>query len=220
MHIVSLNVGRPQIVLRGGRQHSSAINRRSVDGAVELSPDGLAGDRVSDSSVHGGPDKAVCCYPHEHYAHWRERLAAELPVPSFGENLTTAGLLEDEVCIGDTFRIGGAIVQITQPRQPCWKLANKHAEPRLVAWVNESARTGFYFRVLQACTLQQGDAIELVDRPHPDLTVAAIMRLRRSASPDLSLAARLADLPELSAAWRQHFAKRLGGDDERLATGE
>src|ERR1051325_11063003 len=106
MRVVSLNIGRPQLRLKEGRPYSTAINRRPVDGPVELTATGFVDDRVSDSKNHGGPDKAVCCYPVEHYAYWRERLAAEMPLPSFGENFTTEGLLEEDVCIGDTFDVG------------------------------------------------------------------------------------------------------------------
>lgn len=135
MHLVSLNVGRPQIVLRDGRQYSTAINRHRATSRVALGPEGLDGDRVADRNVHGGPDKAVCCYSREHYPYFSELLGHELAVPAFGENFTTAGLLESEVCVGDTYRVGSAVVQITQPRQPCFKLANKHRQPQIIEWI-------------------------------------------------------------------------------------
>ena len=111
MRIISLNIGRPQLHLRDGRPYSTAIDRRPVEGPLELTESGLVDDRVSDSKSHGGPDKALCCYPHEHYAAWRALLASPLTVPSFGENLTTEGLLEDAICIGDTLAIGSAVLQ-------------------------------------------------------------------------------------------------------------
>lgn len=172
------------------------------------------GDRVSDQRAHGGADKALCCYPHEHYAYWSKRLGAELSVPSFGENLTTAGLLEEQVCIGDQFGIGSAVVQVSQPRQPCWKLASRHAQPRMIGWVNEQAFTGFYFRVLTAGSIAADHEIVLLERPCPELKVALATRLRLAATPDRQLLARLAALPVLSEAWRKQFSRMLAGDAE------
>ena len=120
MHLISLNVGQPQLVLRGGRRYSTAINKQPVDGSLNLENTGLEGDRQADAANHGGSDKAVCCYPHEHYEYFASRLeVASLAIPSFGENFTTSGLLEDQVCIGDTFEVGDAVVQISQRRDPC-----------------------------------------------------------------------------------------------------
>lgn len=150
MRVVSLNVGRPQIVLSGGQQYSTSINRRPVQEPIEATPLGFVGDRVSNDKVHGGPDKAICCYPHEHYSHWSGILGRALEVPSFGENLTTLGMLECDVCIGDVFRVGGAEVQVSQPRLPCSKLAMKLAEQRIIRWIIENQFSGFYFRVLRA----------------------------------------------------------------------
>lgn len=213
MHLISISLGRPQVLMRGGRHYSTSINRKPATGPLELTVEGVAGDLVSDQRVHGGPDKAICCYPHEHYAYWGERLGAELAIPAFGENFTTLGLLEEQVCVGDTFRIGTAVVQLSQPRQPCWKLANKHNEPRLIAWINEQAYTGFYLRVLTPGTAAANDEIILLERPHPDLTVACLMHLRRSQEPDRALLARLAELPALSKSWRDDLARRLAGGE-------
>lgn len=208
MQIVSLNIGRPQIVVRGDRQYSTAIDRRPVAGPLALSVEGFDGDRVSDLSVHGGPDKAVCCFASEHYADFSARLGRPLEIPSFGENLTLAGLLETAACVGDTFAIGTAAVQITQPRQPCFKLAGKLAEPRVIEWTYATGQCGFYFRVLQPGHVAPGAALALMARPHPELTIARLLRVRADASAEPELASRLAELPELSASWRDHFRKR------------
>ena len=212
MRLASLNLGRPQIVLRDGRRYSTAINRRPVEGRVMLTADGLDGDRVGNRNVHGGPDKAICCYPREHYPHFARLLGVELPVPSFGENFTTAGLLETSVCIGDTFRAGSATVQVTQPREPCFKLAGKHREPRMIEWINETGFCGFYVRVLQSGEVGAGDAIERVKSGHADLTIERLLRVRVSNSGDRDLWSRLACIPELSASWRTHFARLERGD--------
>ncbi|HEY3245705.1 MAG TPA: MOSC domain-containing protein [Phycisphaerae bacterium] len=209
MKLMTLNIGRPHVVVRGGRQYSTAFDRRPAEGPVALTTEGLAGDRVSDQAVHGGADKALCCYPFEHYAFWGQQLGAELTVPSFGENLTTSGLLEAHVCIGDSFRIGSGIVQVSQPRQPCWKLALRHGEPRMIAWIHARGFTGFYVRVIQPGTLAGGEAIELLERPYPNLTVMALTRLRLSDTPDRAALGRLISISELSGSWRQHFSRRL-----------
>jgi MOSC domain-containing protein YiiM len=175
MRLACVSVGRPHVIMRGGRQYSSAINRRPVEGPIELTTAGLVGDRVSDLKYHGSPDQAVCCYPLEHYDYWRTKLGAAMPVPSFGENFTTEGLLETAVCVGDVYRIGGAVVQVSRPREPCFKLANKHGQPSLPRWIRETGYTGFYCRVLEPGVIQSGDAITLLDRPHPTQTIAAAM---------------------------------------------
>jgi MOSC domain-containing protein YiiM len=222
MQIVSLNIGRPQVLVRHGRQYSSAINRKPADGPIELTVEGLAGDRVSDDRVHGGPDKALCCYPIEHYepaAAWlndggrldaaQDSPPAELPVPSFGENLTTRGLLEAEVCIGDTFRVGSAVVQVSQPRQPCGKLALKHSAPQMPAWIVQTGFTGFYFRVLQAGRICAGDPLGLTERPCLDFTITGMIRHRFAESPDHAWLERAIALPQLSTAFRAQLQARL-----------
>lgn len=205
MRVVSLNVGRPQIVMSGGQQYSTSINRRPVQGPIEATPLGFVGDRVSNEKVHGGPDKAICCYPHEHYSHWSGILGRELEVPSFGENLTTFGMLESDVCIGDVFRVGGAEVQVSQPRLPCSKLAMKLAEQRIIRWIIENQFSGFYFRVLRAGVVRPGDLIERVSHPHPDLSIARMVQLKSQPDPDPVVSGRLAALADLSESWREHF---------------
>jgi len=214
-HLKSLNTGRPQIVLRDGRQYSTAINRRAVEGRVRLTAEGIDGDRVADRNVHGGPDKAICCYPREHYPHFSKLVGVELTVPAFGENFTTAGLLEGEVCVGDTFRVGSAVVQITQPRQPCFKLANKHRQPQIIGWIYETGFCGFYFRVLQTGEVGSGDAFEPAGRIHEGLTITRLLAIRADPHAEPHLWNQLAELPALSDSWRKHFARRVnGGSDD------
>lgn len=211
MHIRvhAISIGRPQIVLRGGRQYSTAINRRPVEGPIEMTTLGLAGDRVSDDAVHGGPDKAVCCYPHEHYAFWKDQLGTEPEIPTFGENFTTVGLLEHEVCMGDVFRIGSATVQISQPRGPCFKLAHKLNYPNAILTIHETGYSGFYFRVCAGGRVRAGDDIVLQERRHSDLTVARLLQLKQASTVDAELATRLAALPELAQSMRESFAKKI-----------
>ncbi len=223
MKLLSVNVGRPHVLLRLGRQYSTAINKHPVSGPVEVTFDGLTGDRVSDTAVHGGPDKAVCVYPHEHYACFRDRLreargdpALELDLPSFGENFTTCGLIETEVFIGDRFRCGGARFQVTQPRQPCFKLAGKHSEPRMIAWVRESAFCGFYLRVLEAGVVCAGDRLERT-QVGSVVSVAAALRARLGAEKAPETIERLARLDSAAESLRRWAAARLAGDDDPQA---
>ena len=203
----SLNIGRPQSLVHRGQTFRSAINRTPVRAAVVLGRDGFEGDCVSNVRVHGGPDKAACVYPHEHYAHWQQRLGRPMGVPSFGENLTTLGLLEAQVCVGDVYAIGAARVQVSQPRQPCANLIRKHDEPRLPAWINEQGFTGFYFRMLEPGNVAPGDGIALLERPRADWPVTRLCQARLNEQLDMATASALAALPELSTSWRAHFVE-------------
>lgn len=212
MIIVSVSIGRPHLVVAGGRQYSTAINRKIVDGPRLLTPDGFDGDRVSDLRVHGGPDKAACVFPHEHYAGLGEWLGGQLAIPSFGENLTTRGWLEETACIGDRCRIGQAIVQISQPRQPCAKLARKHRNMQLPVFINQRGWTGFYVRVLTPGPIKAGDAVELLDRPNPDCSVAWATHTLLSQPAEIEALAALTDMAELSEVWRGQARRRLQGE--------
>jgi MOSC domain-containing protein YiiM len=209
MRIESVNIGRPTVLMRHGRRYSTAINRRPVDGAVMLTRTGFEGDRVSDDRAHGGPERAACCYPIEHYEYWRRRLPSDMTTPGFGENLTTRGLLEEEVCIGDVLAIGGAVVRISSPRQPCAKLALKHDEPRLPLWINETAFCGFYVGVVQEGPIALGEGVQLVERPHAGMTVALAARLRVASRPDPALIEQFVRETPLSQSFRDSLLARL-----------
>ncbi len=209
MRVYSLNIGRPHLLSKGGRTISTSINRKPTSDPVLLSPLGFEGDRPADTRVHGGPDKAVCCYPHEHYDGWREMFDPDLAVPGFGENLTTEGLLETDVCLGDVFQIGQATVQVTQPRQPCGTLAMKHECKMLPRWINERHFTGFYLRVLAPGLVRAGDAITRTRRGHADLTVARMNEIMLDKTSPVDVLERLVSLPELAEAWKRSFSRRL-----------
>ncbi len=208
MHIVSLNIGRPQLITRDGRTFSSSINRRPVHESVNLTLEGFVGDRPSNQEVHGGVDKAVCCYPHEHYAHWREVLGGAVDVPAFGENLTTMGALETEVCVGDVFRIGGATVQVSQPRQPCGTLAMRNNCSMLPKWVNEAGYTGFYVRVVELGEVRAGDAVMLIERPRFGVTILSLTRLMLDKEAPVEKLEAAASIVELSQSWRTKLTAR------------
>ena len=205
MDVVSLNVGRPRLVVHAGRSYSTAINKSPVNGPRWLGTEGFAGDKVADRRYHGGPEQAACIYAQEHYAAVAEYLGATLATPSFGENLTTRGLLEHEVAIGDTWSNSSATVQVFKPRQPCVKLARKHDRPELVPWIIEHLACGFYVRVLEEGQVPAGDSITLLERPHRDLTVAQCLRAMFHEDAEPPLRRAFAACQELSANWRKRL---------------
>lgn len=209
--LLSLQVGLPQPLPYAGKTVQSGFVKHSVQDRTWLNRDGLAGDEQADLKNHGGPNKAVCVYPSEHYPYWAEHLARELPVATFGENFTTQGLVESDVHIGDIFEVGGAVVQISQPRQPCFKLAARHNLPKLALWVQETGLTGFYFRCLEVGWVSPGEAITLVERNARSVTVAEANRVMHHDKGDIGGIERLLATPELSDNWRETFEKRLAG---------
>ncbi len=213
----SLNVGQPAPLAYRGRWVQSGFRKSPVLGALWLEETGLEGDAQADLKAHGGPDKAVCVYPLEHYPYWRERLARPLEPAAFGENFSTEGLLEPEVCVGDVYRVGEAAVQVSQPRQPCYKLAARHEVKELALWVQETGRTGFYLRCLEPGEVRADDAIELVERPPEGVSVAEANRVMHRDRRDAAGIERLLALSALSASWRRTFEKRLAGVSESAA---
>ena len=168
MKIVSINVATPVAAEYRGHQVLTGIFKKPVTGSVWIRKHNIDGDQQADLRVHGGPDKAVYVYPSEHYSDWQARLEVEALVwGAFGENLTTAGLIESEVRIGDRYRIGNAVLGVTQPRQPCYKLAIRFGRDDMIGLFNESDRPGFYCSVIQEGVVSAGDEIELV-KTHPD----------------------------------------------------
>ena len=187
---------------------TSGIAKAAVSGRVALAPTNLAGDGQADLRAHGGPEKAVCVYPSEHYDFWSTDLGMHAGPGGFGENFTVAGMLETEICVGDTFRIGSAIVQVSQPRQPCWKLARWRGCPTLPTRMQETGRTGWYLRVLTSGDVQAGDRFELIARPAPARTLADANRAMHQGQADWQAAATWADCEWLSTNWRATFRRR------------
>lgn len=208
MYIRSINIGMPQMRERNGSDVLTGGDKQPVAGAY-LGSLGFEGDGQADTVHHGGIDKAVCVYSFDHYGHWETVLKRQLSPGSFSENLTIAGIDERTVCIGDIFRGGAALLQVTQPRMPCTKLAGKHGEPQLVTWVEDTNFTGFYMRVLAEGRIAQGDTFELV-QPHADgISIAAVNDIIYKRVVDRELIAKLANMPEFGASGRSIFAKRL-----------
>jgi MOSC domain-containing protein YiiM len=181
MKLVSVNVGRPRTVEWRGRRVRSAIWKAPVAGRVRVTRLSLEGDKQSDLRVHGGPDKAVYAYPSEHYAYWaRELPGADLGWGAFGENLTTEGLLEGDVRVGDRFEVGTAELQVTDPRMPCYKLGVRFERDDMVKRFLTHGGSGFYLAVIREGEVEAGDPIRLVARGEQEVTIADVVdRLRQ-----------------------------------------
>jgi MOSC domain-containing protein YiiM len=214
MKLISVNVGMPREVVWRRRRVKTAIWKEPVTGRVRVHRLNLEGDRQSDLSVHGGPDKAVYAYPAEHYEYWRrEGVAAELSWGGFGENFTTEGLLEGDTRIGDRLRVGSAEFLVTQPRMPCYKLGVRFGREDMVKRFLASGRTGFYLAVLREGEVESGDSIELLARDEHEVTVADIVALYTHDAHNQELLKRAVDLPALPAGWRDYLHKRLWEPD-------
>lgn len=201
-----------QVTPFGPRGDLSGIAKRPVPGPIRLTRQGFAGDGQGDPRHHGGPDKAVHHYPFEHYAAWAMQIGARevLAQPgAFGENLSTQGMTETDIFLGDVFRLGDAVLEVSQGRQPCWKLNHRFATPDMAARVQRSGRTGWYYRVRQEGLVGPGDALTLVERPLPHWPLTRLWRLLYVDMWDrdgLEAMARLAELPE---SWRRVAMRRL-----------
>lgn len=214
-HIVSLQVGLPRVVEGRDTGNSSdqawttGFFKGPVNDLVWLGRLNLAGDGQADLENHGGLDKAVNVYPIEHYSYWMQALSWNELVPgAFGENFTTEALTENKVCIGDTFQIGEALVEVSQPRQPCWKLARRWGVQDLALRFQNTGRTGWYFRVLREGFVQANHTVVLVSRPYPQWTVAAANLLMHHQTEDREAARDLANCPALSSRWRMKLSNR------------
>jgi MOSC domain-containing protein YiiM len=200
----------------GTHGKQSAIHKTPVAERVRVGETGIDGDEQCERKVHGGPEKALLHYAFDHYAAWREEWSAEgaglerLRAPgAFGENLSTRGIDESGVCVGDVYRIGTAIVQISQPRQPCWKLNLRFSRDDMSRRVQDTRRTGWYYRVLEPGVTGAGDAVERLARPHPEWSVERLLRVLYVDRDDRASLEQMTMLDALTPSWRKTAAKRL-----------
>ena len=210
MKLISLNVGLPRVVMSNGDPVSTGIFKEPVAGRVVLRTLNLEGDRQADFSVHGGPSKAVYVYPSEHYDYWKRELPEmKLSWGMFGENFTTAGLFESELNLGDKFRVGSAVVMVTEPRMPCYKLGIRFNRPDIVKRFLASGRTGFYFAVLQEGEVGVGDSIELIEESQRNVRVSEITLLYTREKRNVGLLRRAIEVEALPESWKSYFQHRL-----------
>lgn len=197
-----------------GQGRHSAIAKTAVAGPIELDVLGLRGDAHADSVNHGGPERALLHYCARHYGDWAREFPAAaraFVAAGFGENLSSTGLDEESVCIGDVYALGAARIQVSQPRSPCWKLDVRFGTQGLAQRVQELQRCGWLYRVLQPGSIAVGARLELVQRPRPEFSVAAVMRAATAEHCDADYLRALATLPELSPNWRAKAERCLAG---------
>ncbi len=205
MRILSVNVGLPRLVEWGGRTVSTGIFKHPVAGPVSIDLLNLNGDKQADLTVHGGPDKAVYAYDTAHYAYWRNEISQDDWTPGlFGENLTTEGLVESEVRIGDLFQVGSARLRAVQPRFPCYKLNVRFNDAGMVRHFARSGRSGIYFRVVEAGVVQTDDEITLLEAARTTITIQDVAQFILNRRVDEAFRARLEALPHLPDSLKMH----------------
>ncbi|MGA8145825.1 MAG: MOSC domain-containing protein [Candidatus Acidiferrales bacterium] len=219
LKVVSLNVGVPRTVVWKGHEVTTGIFKEPVDGPAMLRRLDFDGDRQADLTVHGGPAKAAYAYPSEHYPLWKIDLPGMiLPWGMFGENLTTEGLDEKSTFIGDKFKIGKAIVMVTQPRVPCYKLAVKFGRDDILKRMLGTGRSGFYFSVEHQGAIAAGDTIEKIHEDTSRVSVEDINRLYRDGGENANLLRRAARLEALPESWRDYLLEELKSHERESGT--
>ncbi|HDR7287710.1 MOSC domain-containing protein [Bacillus cereus] len=211
--LLSLNIGLPKEVTYGGKVIHTGINKKQVKEPVYLSFVKFNGDGQADLVHHGGVDKAVCVYTGDHYPYWEKELNQDLVYGAFGENITVSDMREEDVCIGDTFQIGEAVVQVTQPRQPCFKLAKKYNMPKLPLYFQETGYTGFYFRVLKEGWVSSVDTLKRLQSDPKGVSVAFANRIMHKEKQNIEGIKRILEVNALSSSWRKSFEKRISGEE-------
>jgi MOSC domain-containing protein YiiM len=212
MKLMSVNVSVPIEVRHGDKLVSTGIFKKSVAGPVHVNGYNLVGDGQADLESHGGEYKAVYAYSLDHYEFWRKVLSREeMPFGQFGENLTVEGLDESRSCVGDRLQIGTAQFTVTQPRVPCYKLGIRLGNEKMPRLFSESARTGFYLRVLHEGTVEAGDPVEVIERGRGHVAIKTLFEAyMRPGDRDAARTLRQGlEVPELSPEWRAHIIKRL-----------
>jgi len=223
VEIVSLNVGMPRTAVHLNKEIFTGIMKLPVQEPLWLSSVNFAGDAQGDLVHHGGTEKAVCVYANEHYSYWSDVMGKPLAYGAFGENLTTRGMTEAEVCIGDIFKLGEATVQVSQPRQPCYKLAMKHGVPDLPLQVQETGFTGYYFRVLEEGMVSKQEGLTLLSRHPLGVTVAYANRIMHVEKRNAAGIRTVLAVDALSVNWRETLSNRLNGiepDVQKRLAGE
>jgi MOSC domain-containing protein YiiM len=213
MKIISVNCGLPRQVAWQGMEVTTSIYKEPVNGRIPLRTLNLEGDKQSDLTVHGGKDKAVYCYPIEHYSYWKGKIPnVPLTMGVFGENFTTEGLSEETVHIGDRFAIGSAEVVVTQPRMPCYKLGIRFQSNDMVKRFLDSRRSGLYLAVLREGVVGAGDEITKLGGVRDSVSITDIVRLyvaKNYSTDDVGLVQRAIGVEALPEGWRDYFHEKL-----------
>src|SRR5699024_4674699 len=195
-------LGDPEASNPMEREWETGMFKKSTESKVWLTKTNLIGDAVADTKVHGGPEKALFAYPLEHYPYWKENLDNPSIGPgAFGENLSLKFMTESDVCIGDTFKLGKAVIQVSQPRRPCWKPARRFKVLDFALRIQNSGLTGWYFRVLKEGYIGEGEGLELKSRPYPEWTVKRTNEVMYQEKDNLELTRELANCKYLAENW-------------------
>lgn len=196
--------GDPESKEVANSRWTSAFRKTPVESEVTVKPSGIVGDEVADTIHHGGVDKAILCYAMSHYPEWqREHPALKFAAGGFGENLTLSGVDESGVCVGDRLRCGDCEFEVSQPRQPCWKISRRWRTKTMTKEVAATGRTGWYLRVLQGGVLSNGMVVEVIDRPHHDWTIERCNDVLFRRRTDADLRDALLEVPQLAQDWKQ-----------------
>lgn len=210
--ISSLHAGKIQRLAY--TEYQSAINKKKVTDSQKVSKLGLINDEQSDKINHGGEEKAVHQYAFENYEYWKTSLP-ELPLleksGAFGENISSLGMTEETVMIGDIYKIGSCVLEVSQARQPCWKLNYHFQCSDMSLRVQESLKTGWYYRVLEEGSLKEGDTIELIDRPYPEYSLTYLLTIlyKKENCLDKEILNKLLKIKSLALSWKKIFSNRL-----------
>ncbi|MCM3236682.1 MOSC domain-containing protein [Heyndrickxia oleronia] len=207
MKIIRLNIGKPKISSYKSKEFLTGIGKESISEALLLK-DQFVGDGVANPAFHGGPDRAVCFYPYEHYKQWEEEFNKTLSIPAFGENLTVSGMLEKDICIGDIFQIGDTIVQITQGRVPCSTISKYNSLDSLLKRTVDTCYTGYFARVLKEGMIREDSSIKLIKRHPMQVSVYDTMNALFFGDHVQSME-KIIEVPELADAMRNSFLKKL-----------
>jgi MOSC domain-containing protein YiiM len=210
MKVIYLSVGLPKTVTYGKKDVLTGGQKASVPQAILRATD-FDGDGQADLDNHGGPDRAACVYSFEHYPYWEERLGTTLEPGAFSENLTISGIDETQICIGDRFAIGEALVEVSQPRMPCSKLAGKRGRKDLPDAIHANGFTGFYLRTLREGLITVGDEMEPLTKDPAGVTVAYAAQVMLKKHNTVQDVERLLAVPALSSGWFGYMSKRLAG---------
>ena len=191
------------------KEWESGIFKSTISEPAVVTKTGIIGDEQADLKVHGGPDKAICVYSLDHLPYWEKQINKELAAGAFGENFSVTDVSESDVCIGDTFRCGDVTVQVSQPRQPCWKLARRWGAKEIITLMQDNGKTGWYFRVLEEGNILAPADIELIDRPYADWTITRANEVMYRDTKNIDAAHTLSQIKELATSWQEVLQKRV-----------
>ncbi|MGG0184471.1 MOSC domain-containing protein [Bacillus rhizoplanae] len=209
IELIHFSIGKPKTIQYAEeKEMTTGICKQLVEDAF-LSKDGFRGDGVADLRFHGGPDRAVCIYPYEHYELWEKEFHTSLPTSAFGENITVTNMLEQDVCIGDVYHLGDAIVQITQGRIPCSTISKRLNIPGILPRIVETGYTGYLCRVLQEGTVRKDSQITLLERHPQQISILFANEVYFRGQKDVEGMEKIIAVPELAEDWRKSLTTRL-----------